>query len=161
MKECRRLCTPSSSSSSSSSSSFCPPPTTTNHHHHKVLARISLHEQEFQRVLNDIVALFSQDRRLLETRGSLIIRRLCVLLNAKSIYISLAQVLSQNLERSNNSNGGGGGSGGGGDSSAVVVVSGSKKSADLEFTSIMVQTLNLILLTALEVGWLGSCSCCV
>jgi vacuole morphology and inheritance protein 14 len=53
----------------------------------KVLARISLHEVEFQRVLNDIVDLFSTDRRLLETRGSLIIRRLCVLLNAKSIYI--------------------------------------------------------------------------
>ena len=47
----------------------------------KVLARISLHEVEFQRVLNDIVDLFSTDRRLLETRGSLIIRRLCVLLN--------------------------------------------------------------------------------
>lgn len=53
----------------------------------KVLARISLHEVEFQRVLNDIVDLFSSDRRLLEARGSLIIRRLCVLLNAKSIYI--------------------------------------------------------------------------
>ena len=53
----------------------------------KVLARISLHEVEFQRVLDDIVDLFSTDRRLLETRGSLIIRRLCVLLNAKSIYI--------------------------------------------------------------------------
>ncbi len=53
----------------------------------KVLARISLHEVEFQRVLNDIVDLFSTDRRLLETRGSLIIRRLCVLLNSKSIYI--------------------------------------------------------------------------
>ena len=53
----------------------------------KVLARISLHEIEFQRVLNAIVDLFSTDRRLLETRGSLIIRKLCVLLNAKSIYI--------------------------------------------------------------------------
>ena len=53
----------------------------------KVLARISLHEVEFQRVLNDIVDLFSTDRRLLETRGRLIIRRLCVLVNSKSIYI--------------------------------------------------------------------------
>jgi len=73
-----------------------------------------------QRVLNDIVDLFSSDRRLLETRGSLIIRRLCVLLNAKSIYISLAAVL--------------------------------RNAPDLEFASIMVQTLNLILLTALELG---------
>mmetsp|Transcript_7725 Transcript_7725/g.19887 ORF Transcript_7725/g.19887 Transcript_7725/m.19887 type:complete len:686 (-) Transcript_7725:82-2139(-) len=84
----------------------------------KVLARISLHEVEFQRVLNAIVELFLTDRRLLETRGSLIIRKLCVLLNAKSIYISLAAVL--------------------------------RKTPDLEFASIMVQTLNLILLTALE-----------
>ena len=84
----------------------------------KVLARISLHEVEFQRVLNAIVELFLTDRHLLETRGSLIIRKLCVLLNAKSIYISLAAVL--------------------------------RKTPDLEFASIMVQTLNLILLTALE-----------
>lgn len=88
----------------------------------KVLARISLHEVEFQRVLNAIVDLFASDRRLLETRGSLIIRKLCVLLNAKSIYISLAAVL--------------------------------RDSTDLEFTSIMVQTLNLILLTALELSGL-------
>lgn len=86
----------------------------------QVLARISLHEAEFARVLNDIVDLFSSDRRLLETRGSLIIRRLCVLLNAKSIYISIATVL--------------------------------RNSPDLEFASIMVQTLNLILLTAIELG---------
>jgi vacuole morphology and inheritance protein 14 len=86
----------------------------------KVLARISLHEAQFQRVLNDVIALFATDRRLLETRGSLIIRRLCVLLNAKSIYISLAAVL--------------------------------RASPDPEFASIMVQTLNLILLTALELG---------
>ena len=86
----------------------------------QVLARISLHEAEFKRVLNDIVSLFSNDRRLLETRGSFIIRRLCVLLNAKSIYISLSSVL--------------------------------QKTSDLEFASIMVQTLNLILLTAQEVS---------
>lgn len=90
----------------------------------KVLARISLHEVEFQRVLNEILALFASDRRLLETRGSLIIRRLCVSLNAKSIYISLAASLHRSL--------------------------------DLEFASIMVQTLNLILLTAHELGELRS-----
>jgi len=86
----------------------------------KVLARISLHEVEFHRVLNAVVALFSNDRRLLETRGSLIVRRLCVLLNAKSIYLSLASALL--------------------------------KTKDLDFASILVQTLNLILLTALELG---------
>ena len=60
----------------------------------EVLSRISLlNDDEFEHVLNAIVQLFSEDRRLLETRGSLIVRKLCVLLSAKPIYISLAAVL--------------------------------------------------------------------
>jgi vacuole morphology and inheritance protein 14 len=59
----------------------------------QVLARICLTESEFQRVLTSIIDLFTADGRLLETRGSLIIRKLCVLLNAKSIYMALAAVL--------------------------------------------------------------------
>lgn len=34
------------------------------------------------------------DRKLLEHRGSLVIRQLCVLLEPQSIYLSLARVLS-------------------------------------------------------------------
>merc|ERR1712194_358155 len=37
-------------------------------------------EGQFQMVLNAILNLFASNRRLLETRGSLIIRKLCVLL---------------------------------------------------------------------------------
>ena len=60
----------------------------------EVLSRISLlNDDEFEHVLNAIVQLFAEDRRLLETRGSLIVRKLCVLLSAKPIYISLAAVL--------------------------------------------------------------------
>ena len=45
----------------------------------EVLSRISLlNDDEFEHVLNAIVQLFSEDRRLLETRGSLIVRKLCV-----------------------------------------------------------------------------------
>ena len=59
----------------------------------QVLARIGLTQTEFQRVLNSILDLFTVDRRLLEVRGSLIVRKLCVLLNARSIYMTLAEVL--------------------------------------------------------------------
>ncbi|KAG6622326.1 VAC14 family protein [Phytophthora cinnamomi] len=65
----------------------------------EVLARISLNKVEFEKVLNSILLLFSQDRRLLEMRGSMIVR---------------------------------------------------KFQADSEFAAVMVQTLNLILLTANE-----------
>ena len=115
----------------------------------EVLARIALlSEREFQRVLGAVVRLFAQDRRLLEMRGSLIIRNLCVLLNAQSIYVSLALILKESP----------------GCNRPSVARAGAKASLatqdetnlqlqqfdDLEFRSIMVQTLNLILLTARE-----------
>jgi vacuole morphology and inheritance protein 14 len=102
----------------------------------QVLSRISLahrdelgfveetKETQFQLVLNAILNLFAQDRQLLETRGSLIIRKLCVLLNAKAVYMRLADTLSSFEAQA--------------DEKA------------LQFISTMVQTLNLILLTASE-----------
>lgn len=108
----------------------------------QVLSRISLaqrndkgtaplgetEEIQFQLVLNAILNLFAQDRQLLETRGSLIIRKLCVLLNAKSVYIRMAETLS-----------------------SYEHVNGQPADAStLQFVSTMVQTLNLILLTASE-----------
>lgn len=107
----------------------------------QVLSRISLaqrhgrglehtEEAQFQLVLNAILSLFAKDRQLLETRGSLIIRKLCVLLNAKSVYIKLANALTQ---YENNAD-----------------------APTLEFVSTMVQTLNLILLTASELNDLRS-----
>lgn len=113
----------------------------------QVLSRISLaqrneqgqadesEEEQFTLVLNAILSLFAKDRQLLETRGSLIIRKLCVLLNAKSVYIRLANALMKYEKQSNG------------------------KPADmgtLEFVSTMVQTLNLILLTASELHDLRS-----
>jgi vacuole morphology and inheritance protein 14 len=106
----------------------------------QVLSRISLAQREelgaseeseeaqFQLVLNAILNLFAKDRTLLETRGSLIIRKLCVLLNAQSVYIRLADALVQ-----------------------YETVNGQPaNAATLEFVGSMVQTLNLILLTASE-----------
>jgi vacuole morphology and inheritance protein 14 len=113
----------------------------------QVLSRISLaqrdelgfvgatEEVQFQLVLNAILNLFAEDRQLLETRGSLIIRKLCVLLNAKSVYIRMADTLS----------------------SYEVVEDGKPPNlATLHFISTMVQTLNLILLTASELHDLRS-----
>ncbi|KAH7468583.1 Protein VAC14-like protein [Phytophthora ramorum] len=91
----------------------------------EVLARISLNKFEFEKVLNAILLLFAQDRRLLEMRGSMIVRKLCVLLDSKSIYLIFAKVLG---------------------TEAVYLDS----QADCEFAAVMVQTLNLILLTANE-----------
>lgn len=98
----------------------------------EVLAQISLlHDQEFQRVLNAIVCLFAEDRGLLELRGFLIIRYLCSLLSAKSIYFSLAAIL-QGISSETASN------------NSLLLED------TLDFRSIMVQTLSLILLTARE-----------
>ncbi len=86
----------------------------------QVLARISLDDVQFSRVLNSLVQLFLEDRSLLETRGALVIRKLCSLLDSSSIYMALAKILGDKT--------------------------------DLEFASLMVQTLNLILLTAPELS---------
>lgn len=84
-------------------------------------------EEQFEMVIKSILKLFRDDRRLLETRGSLIIRRLCVLLNAKSVYLVMAGIISSYDLSPENGN-----------------------SFTLEFVATMVQTLNLILLTASE-----------
>lgn len=113
----------------------------------QVLSRISLAQREemegklesekeeaqFQLVLSAILNLFAADRHLLETRGSLIVRRLCVLLNAKSVYIRMADALCD-----------------------YKVPDGSTEADRLEFVGTMVQTLNLILLTASELSDLRS-----
>ncbi len=112
----------------------------------QVLSRISLaqrnnreteqtEEAQFQLVLHAILSLFAKDRQLLETRGSLIIRKLCVLLNAKSVYLKLANALMQ-----------------------YEMLNGGQiaDAATLEFVSTMIQTLNLILLTASELHDLRS-----
>ncbi|ETV71488.1 hypothetical protein H257_13357 [Aphanomyces astaci] len=86
----------------------------------EVLARLStnLTQLEFSKVLQAVIQLFATDARLLEKRGSLIVRKLCTLLDAKSIYMVFATVLSSH--------------------------------EDLDYVSLMVHTLNLILLTANE-----------
>jgi vacuole morphology and inheritance protein 14 len=109
----------------------------------QILSRISLpitkdttlpdgtEEAQFQLVLNAILNLFAQDRQLLETRGSLIIRKLCVLLNAKAVYIRMAEILATYESKQD-------------------IDPPPDPAANVQFISTMVQTLNLILLTASE-----------
>ena len=59
----------------------------------KVIARVSLDETYFIRALKDIFRLFATDRTLLEARGSLIVRKLCVLLDSRHIYLKFAEIL--------------------------------------------------------------------
>lgn len=63
----------------------------------QVLASISDDKVQFNRILNSLVILFLEDRVLLEVRGALVIRKLCVLLDCKSIYLSLAEILGTYL----------------------------------------------------------------
>lgn len=98
----------------------------------------------------DLMALFGTDRELLATRGSFIIRNLCTLLEAEKLYRAFAGTLAK-------------------DKCKELGVPGPKKNQaehpstriflnqgillhedDLEFAPLMVQNLNLILLTAPE-----------
>lgn len=106
-------------------------------------------EKHFKLVINAILGLFSKDRALLENRGSLVVRKFCVLLDAESVYMLMAQVLSNSCQLTLEN--------------GLRVKTDSAKNVptdegkgeepivfSLEFVSTMVQTLNLILLTASE-----------
>ncbi|RZB95272.1 Protein VAC14-like isoform C [Glycine soja] len=85
-----------------------------------VHACIAKDPQHFRQLVVFLVHNFRVDNSLLEKRGALIIRRLCVLLNAERVYRELSTIL--------------------------------EAESDLDFASIMVQALNLILLTSSELS---------
>ncbi|KAK2399604.1 PtdIns(3,5)P(2) sythesis regulation factor [Trifolium repens] len=85
-----------------------------------VHACIARDPQHFRHLVVFLVHNFKLDNSLLEKRGALIIRRLCVLLNAERVYRELSTIL--------------------------------EGESDLDFASIMVQALNLILLTSSELS---------
>ncbi|WVO19011.1 uncharacterized protein IAS62_000287 [Cryptococcus decagattii] len=91
-------------------------------HDLQLLAQISSSSEEsyFTSFMIKVLELFSTDRRLLEQRGSLIIRQLCLHLNAERIFRTIAEIL--------------------------------EKDDDLEFASMMVVKLNMILITSPELG---------
>lgn len=91
-------------------------------HDLQLLAQISASSEDFYftSFMKNVLELFSTDRRLLETRGSLIIRQLCLHLNAERIFRTIAEIL--------------------------------EKDDDLEFASMMVIKLNMILITSPELA---------
>ncbi|KAK2975903.1 hypothetical protein RJ640_027537 [Escallonia rubra] len=86
----------------------------------EVHACIAKDPQHFRDLVVSLVRNFQTDNSLLEKRGALIIRRLCVLLDAERVYRELSKIL--------------------------------EGETDLDFASIMVQALNLILLTSSELS---------
>ncbi|KAK9466068.1 vacuolar protein 14 C-terminal Fig4p binding-domain-containing protein [Lipomyces arxii] len=63
----------------------------------QLLAQISYNSEDdyFAAFMLNLLSLFSTDRKLLETRGNLIIRQLCVSLNPERIYRTLAEILEK------------------------------------------------------------------
>ncbi|KAK6349899.1 hypothetical protein TWF696_006159 [Orbilia brochopaga] len=63
----------------------------------ELLSQISKNSDDevFASFMNDLLNLFSTDRRLLDTRGYLIIRRLCLNLNPERIYRTLAELIEK------------------------------------------------------------------
>ena len=88
----------------------------------QLLAQISHHSdrQYFSSFMVNLLNLFSTDRRLLETRGSLIVRQLSLSLDPERMFRTFAEILELD--------------------------------EDLEFASLMVQNLNVILITAPELA---------
>jgi len=70
----------------------------------QLLAQISSSSDDiyFKAFLINLLQLFSTDRRLLETRGSLIIRQLCLTLRTERILRTFAEILEKE-EASNTS----------------------------------------------------------
>ena len=66
-------------------------------HDLQLLAQISSSSEEsyFKLFMINLLELFSTDRKLLETRGSLIIRQLCLNLNTERIYRTFAEILEK------------------------------------------------------------------
>ena len=63
----------------------------------KLLAQISSTSDDtyFRAFMMNLLALFSTDKKLLETRGSLIIRQLCFNLNTDRVYRAFAEILEK------------------------------------------------------------------
>ncbi|GAO46427.1 ARM repeat-containing protein [Saitoella complicata NRRL Y-17804] len=59
------------------------------------LVSSSTSDDYFTSFMLNLVSLFSTDRRLLEIRGSLIVRQLCVSLSGERIYRTLAEILER------------------------------------------------------------------
>lgn len=113
-------------------------------HDLQLLAQISANSDDsyFSSFLVNLLELFSTDRRLLETRGSLIIRQLCLNLNTERIFRTLAEILEKDDVRTCSLVVG----------MTITVLTSPHVTQDLEFASLMVIKLNMILITSPELS---------
>jgi len=114
----------------------------------RVLSEISVKPQYFDKILINLLKVFKQRKNLLAIRGKFIIEKLCELLDSEKIYKAMSKLLTspQFLSSSDALD------------KSVVVVDDDKKETEeeqekeardvLNFCSLMVQSLNIILLTA-------------
>ncbi|KAI9252337.1 vacuolar protein 14 C-terminal Fig4p binding-domain-containing protein [Phascolomyces articulosus] len=90
----------------------------------ELLAQIAYHSDDdtFHIFVKKLLLLFERDRRLLESRGSMIIRQLCIHLDVEKMYCTMATILQNDQ--------------------------------DMEFACMMVQNLNIIMITSSEMNCL-------
>lgn len=105
----------------------------------QLLSQIAKNSEDgyFTSFMVNLLQLFGTDRKLLELRGNLIIRQLCVSLSAERIYRTLADCLEKDEV---------------GRMTDLGVQCADEAIQDVEFASIMVQNLNNNLITAPELA---------
>ena len=106
----------------------------------QLLSQISRNSEDsyFTSFMASLLQLFCTDRKLLETRGNLIIRQLCVSLSAERIYRTLAETIEKDEVSQH--------------SESFKCKIRAHDIQDVEFASIMVQNLNNNLITAPELA---------
>lgn len=104
----------------------------------QLLSQISKNSDDsyFMFFMVNLLKLFCTDRRLLETRGNLIIRQLCLNLSPERIYRTMADCLEKDEVTH----------------LPCLLVTEGLMEQDVEFASIMVQNLNNNLITAPELS---------
>lgn len=106
----------------------------------QLLSQISSRSTEdgyFFHFMTNLLGLFTTDRGLLEQRGSLIIRQLCLHLNGDRIYKTLGEILEKDEV---------------GPVADLQQLATDDSEQDLEFASSMVQNLGLIMITSPELA---------
>jgi vacuole morphology and inheritance protein 14 len=66
----------------------------------QVVAKLSQNEQYFDKLMHNILLLFATDKKLLESRGSLILRQLSLYIKPEQIYVALAKILESEKDPS-------------------------------------------------------------
>ena len=67
----------------------------------QLLAQMASHSSKdyFRKIISSLLELFATDRRLLEARGSLIVRELCLHLHPERIYRTFAEILEKEEDK--------------------------------------------------------------